>query len=71
MPAALLRGPADDRTGLRLVRSMNAIAHLLGKRTVAEQVADAATLDAVRAAGFDHAQGFHLGAPLPLADLLN
>lgn len=71
VPAALLRGPADDRTGLRLVRSMNAIAHLLGKRTVAEQVADAATLDAVRAAGFDHAQGFHLGAPVPLADLLN
>lgn len=71
VPAALLRGPGDDRTGLRLVRSMNAIAHLLGKRTVAEQVADAVTLDAARVAGFDHAQGFHLGAPLPLADLLN
>lgn len=71
VPAALLRGPAGDRTGLRLVRSMNAIAHLLGKRTVAEQVADEPTLDAVRVAGFDHAQGYHLGAPLPLADLLN
>lgn len=71
VPAAMLRSPGGDRTGLRLVRSMNAIAHLLGKSTVAEQVGDQATLEAVRAAGFDHAQGYHLGAPLPLADLLN
>ncbi len=57
---------SEDRA---LASSINEIAHLLGKRTVAEHVEDQATLDAVRAIGFDYAQGYLLGKPMPLLEL--
>ncbi|HWS24931.1 MAG TPA: DUF1631 family protein, partial [Xanthomonadales bacterium] len=58
---------AEDRA---LASSINEIAHLLGKQTVAEHVEDQATLDAVRAIGFDYAQGYLIGKPVPLSELL-
>jgi EAL domain-containing protein (putative c-di-GMP-specific phosphodiesterase class I) len=45
------------------VRAMIDIARGLGKSTVAECVEDEQTLELVRAFGFDHAQGFHIGKP--------
>jgi len=57
----------EDRA---LAASINQIAHLLGKRTVAEHVEDQATLDQVRAIGFDYAQGYIVGKPAPLSELL-
>ena len=42
------------------------MAHDLGKQTVAECVDDEATVDWLRGAGVDYAQGFHLGRPGPL-----
>ncbi|MBK9657226.1 MAG: DUF1631 family protein [Rhodanobacteraceae bacterium] len=57
----------EDRA---LASSINEIAHLLGKRTVAEHVEDQETLDEVRAIGFDYAQGYLLGKPVPLSELL-
>jgi diguanylate cyclase (GGDEF)-like protein len=56
---------SEDRA---LASSINEIAHLLGKRTVAEHVEDQATLDEVRAIGFDYAQGYLLGKPMPLLE---
>ncbi|MDX6590828.1 MAG: hypothetical protein QOJ13_24, partial [Gaiellales bacterium] len=38
-----------------------------GLKTVAEGVEDQETVDLLRAFGIDHAQGFHLGRPAPLA----
>ncbi len=58
---------AEDRA---LASSINEIAHLLGKQTVAEHVEDQETLDAVRAIGFDYAQGYLIGKPVPLFELL-
>jgi diguanylate cyclase (GGDEF)-like protein len=58
---------SEDRA---LAASINQIAHLLGKRTVAEHVEDQATLDEVRAIGFDYAQGYMVGKPAPLSELL-
>lgn len=58
---------AEDRA---LASSINEIAHLLGKRTVAEHVEDQATLDQVRAIGFDYAQGYLIGRPVPISGLL-
>jgi len=46
------------------------IARGLGKRTVAEMVGDRATLDMLAAMGVDHAQGYHIGRPAPLAKWL-
>ena len=49
-----------------LVRSMNDVAHALGKQTIAEWVEDEAIYDALRAIGVDFAQGYYLGKPAPL-----
>ena len=38
-----------------------------GLQTIAEGVEDQATLELLRELGVDHAQGFHLGRPAPLA----
>ena len=62
----IARVPADRA----LLRSICEIAHLLGKRTLAEHVEEQATLDELRALGFDYAQGYLIGQPVPLAELL-
>ncbi len=54
---------AIDRT---IIRSIVGIARDLGKRTVAEFVADEASLDVVRSEGVDFAQGYFIGRPVPL-----
>jgi EAL domain-containing protein (putative c-di-GMP-specific phosphodiesterase class I) len=52
-----------------IVRAAVQIAQGLGKRTVAEYVQDAATVELLRHFGVDFAQGFHIARPVPLADL--
>ncbi len=54
-----------------VVRAIVAIARGLGKRTVAEFVGDEATLVLLRELGVDDGQGFHLGRPAPLEELLS
>lgn len=53
-----------------IVRSTVALAHNLGLRVIAEGVEDAETLDALHEMGCDQAQGYYLGRPLPLDELL-
>jgi diguanylate cyclase (GGDEF)-like protein/PAS domain S-box-containing protein len=50
-----------------VVKSIVDIAGSLGKRTIAEFVGDAETLELLRSNGVDFAQGFHVGRPAPLA----
>jgi EAL domain-containing protein (putative c-di-GMP-specific phosphodiesterase class I) len=52
-----------------VIESIVRIAKGLGKRTIAEHVEDAQTVDAVRRMGVDYAQGFHVGRPEPVARL--
>lgn len=47
----------------RLVRAIVTMARDLGKKTTAEGVEDAATLDRLRELGVDYAQGYHIGRP--------
>ncbi len=49
-----------------MVHSTVQLAHSLGRIVVAEGVEDTATLEALRALGCDHAQGFHIGRPMAL-----
>jgi diguanylate cyclase (GGDEF)-like protein/PAS domain S-box-containing protein len=49
-----------------LVRGMVEVARGLGVTTVAEFVEDQVTLELLREYGVDHAQGFHVGPPLPV-----
>lgn len=67
---AFIRDIARAPEDLALARSINEIAHLLGKRTVAEHVEDEATLELVRDIGFDYAQGYFIRRPEPLDGLL-
>ena len=53
-----------------VIRAVVDIARGLGKQTVAEHVGDDATVRLLHELGVTHGQGYHLGAPLPLATFL-
>ena len=57
---------ATDPIDCAMVRSINEIAHLMGKRTVAEFVESEAIWLLLCELGVDYAQGFHIGRPVPL-----
>ncbi|RXH58694.1 EAL domain-containing protein [Granulicella sibirica] len=61
----MLENPVD----LTIVRSINQIAHEL--HTVAEFVEDQDTADMLKTLGIDFGQGYALGRPEPIMDLLN
>lgn len=66
----LVAGMLLDHTNGLIVRSTVELAHGLGLRVVAEGVEDEATLQALAAVGCDLAQGFLLGRPGGLTELL-
>ncbi len=53
----------EDPIHRELVRSINEIGHVMGKRTIAEFVESEAILRALNEIGVDYAQGFELGKP--------
>ena len=56
----MLANPQDRA----IVNATIALAHNLGLTVVAEGIEDAATFEALRSAGCDEGQGFHIAAPL-------
>ncbi len=52
-----------------LVKSINEIGHVMGKKTIAEFVENMAILEVLREIGVDYAQGNALGVPVPLDKL--
>ena len=65
-----VRSCMSNRTDQLVIQAVVDIARGLGKRTVAEMVGDRATLDMLAEMGVDHAQGYHIGRPAPLAKWL-
>lgn len=63
----MLKNPIDAV----LVRSINETAKALGKTTVAEFVEDAETLDKLTELGVDYAQGYHIGKPMPIDEIID
>jgi EAL domain-containing protein (putative c-di-GMP-specific phosphodiesterase class I) len=61
---------ADDPIDLAMVRSINEIGHVMGKETIAEFVESDEILGRLREVGVDYAQGYRIGEPAPLEDLL-
>lgn len=57
--------PADEA----MVRSINEIAKLFGKRTVAEFVQGQEALERLRQIGVDYAQGYGIERPVPIDTL--
>jgi EAL domain-containing protein (putative c-di-GMP-specific phosphodiesterase class I) len=60
----------SNDTDKTIIRALVNVARQLGKQTIAEFTGDAATLRFLRKEGVDHAQGYHVGRPLPLSQAL-
>jgi EAL domain-containing protein (putative c-di-GMP-specific phosphodiesterase class I) len=52
-----------------MVRSINDISHVLGKRTIAEFVERQEVFDQLQSLGVDYAQGYLHGRPKDLVDI--
>ena len=64
---SFVREMAHDPIDVGMVRSINEIGHLMGKKTIAEFVESRKVLEILRTIGVDYAQGYDIGRPLPLA----
>ena len=66
-----IRGLATSPMDQLVVEAIVSIARGMGKKTVAEFVADEETVRLLEKAGVDYAQGYHIGRPRPLRDVLS
>ncbi|MGR8929378.1 MAG: EAL domain-containing protein [Gammaproteobacteria bacterium] len=57
---------ANDPVDLAMVRSINDIAHVMGKKTIAEFVENQAILNLIKTLNVDYAQGYCHDVPVPL-----
>jgi len=60
----------NDSNSVVIVRSTIDLAHKLGLRVVAEGVESQETLELLQQLGCDAVQGFYLGRPMPMQDML-
>jgi diguanylate cyclase (GGDEF)-like protein/PAS domain S-box-containing protein len=61
---------ASDPVDYEMVSAINRIGHVMGKRTVAESVEQTSVLEKLQEIGVDYAQGYALGLPVPIDELL-
>lgn len=59
-----------DTLDMALVKSINEIVHVLGKQSIAEFVANENIAQILKDIGVDYAQGYHVGKPFPVEQLL-
>ena len=62
---SFIQSIATDPINRALVKSINEVAHVLGKQTVAEYVVNSEVLKVVQELGIDYVQGYHVCAPAP------
>ena len=67
---AFIRQITEDNFDYALVRSITEMGHFLDKHIVAEYVSSQEILDLVTEIGVDYAQGYHIGKPSLLDNLL-
>lgn len=65
---AFVKDMDENAFNLAMVKSMNEIAHIMGKKTIAEFVENAAILALLKEIGVDYAQGYYLGKPADLPE---
>jgi diguanylate cyclase (GGDEF)-like protein/PAS domain S-box-containing protein len=61
-----VRDMLKDRIDLEMVKSINDIGHVMGKKTIAEFVEDQKTFELLREMGVDYAQGYAISKPIPV-----
>jgi len=64
-----VRSAPDNPVDQAVVKSINDIGHLMGKKTVAEYVENNAIRQELVSIGVDFAQGFGIHTPVPLSDI--
>jgi diguanylate cyclase (GGDEF)-like protein/PAS domain S-box-containing protein len=68
---SFIRDLSHNTIDQHLVRAIVGVARGLGKRTIAEFVADEETLQLLREYGVDYGQGFHIAEPAPLPAVIS
>ena len=66
---AFVKDIAKNAHDYAVVKSINEIGHVMGKKTVAEYVEDEFAFQALKAIGLDYVQGFGIEKPIPLFKL--
>ncbi|MEV7042458.1 EAL domain-containing protein [Amycolatopsis sp. NPDC051061] len=66
---SFITGIAESRDAAAIVTSIIAMAHAVDLTVIAEGVESAEQLELLRSLGCDQAQGYHLGRPVPAAEL--
>ena len=59
----------DDPVDRAMVKSINDIGHIMGKKTIAEFVENEGIYHLLNELGIDYAQGYAIGKPVPLEEL--
>lgn len=59
----------DDRVDLTMVKAINEVAHVMGKKTIAEFVETQKIFDLLQTLGVNYAQGYGIAKPVPLREL--
>ena len=67
---AFLRHIETDPVEYAMVEAIHRVGHVMRLKTVAEGVEDSQTIETLRKIGVDYAQGYALGEPIPLEELL-
>ena len=60
----------NDPIDRAMVKSINEIGHVMGKKTIAEFVENQAIIDLLAEMGVDYCQGYGVSAPFPMTDLI-
>lgn len=60
----------DDKVDLAMVKSINEVGHVMGKKTIAEFVENEHIFNLLNVLGVNYAQGYGIGKPVPLDELM-
>ena len=60
---------AEDPINQAMLKSINEVGHVMGKKTIAEFVEDDAILAKLAEIGVDYAQGYGIGKPGPIGEI--
>ena len=60
----------DDEVDLAMVRAINEVGHIMDKKTIAEFVENEQIFNLLNELGVDYAQGYGIGKPVPLDELV-
>ena len=68
---SFIREVTTDEVSLSMVEAICQIASTMGLQSIAEYVGDEATVEILRRTGVDYVQGFHIGKPAPIAEIMD